>query len=58
MLFPLELKLCRILWSVDVVYVGGGSCAVLLGERTIALVLTTLAQEKQHLHSAVKRGLM
>ena len=37
MLFPLELKLCRTIWSVDLVCIR--VCAVLLGEKPTALVL-------------------
>lgn len=40
MLFPLELKLCRTLWLVDVVHVG--VCVGLLGEGVSALDLSTL----------------
>ena len=39
MLFPLELKLCRALWSVDVVHVGRGEhCAGFLGDEPAVLV--------------------
>ena len=43
MLFPTELKLCRTLWSVDVVF-GVGDCADLLRgwEGAVALVLRAL----------------
>lgn len=37
MLFPLELKLCRTLWSADMVH--AGSVLVFWGEGSTALVL-------------------
>ena len=49
MLFPLELKLCRTLWSIHMVHVG--VCAGLLGDGPVALGLMHLAQEKQYKQS-------
>ena len=46
MLFPLELKLCRTPWSVDVVRTV--LCAGLLRKGPLCWSLGTLAQEKQY----------
>ena len=44
MLFPLQLKLCRALWSVDVVYMG--VYAGLLRKEPVALVLSYICRRK------------
>ena len=44
MIFPLELKLFRNLWSVDVVHGRGRGCAGLLGEKPTVLFSGTLGR--------------
>ena len=54
MLLPLELKLCRTVWSVDVVHVG--VCSGLGGELTRLIVRHTCPR-KQNQRSAEEMGL-